>query len=114
MGQGKLFEPLTIRGVTVPNRIVVSPMCMYSADGGVANAYHLVHLGRFALGGAGIVIAEATAVEKRGRISNGDLGLWNNAQRDALRPVAAFLTEYGSVPGIQLALAADRGGRGAR
>jgi 2,4-dienoyl-CoA reductase-like NADH-dependent reductase (Old Yellow Enzyme family) len=75
--------------MTSANRIMVSPMCMYSASGGMANDYHLVHLGRFALGGAGIVIAEATAVEERGRISSGDLGLWQDAQARALEPIAA-------------------------
>ncbi|MFS3130766.1 NADH:flavin oxidoreductase/NADH oxidase [Nocardioides sp. Bht2] len=99
----KLFESLTIRGVTARNRTMVSPMCMYMAEQGMANDYHLVHLGRFALGGAGIVMAEATAIEPEGRIAHGDLGLWNDGQGEALARVAAFISEYGAVPGIQLA-----------
>ncbi|MFI5427267.1 hypothetical protein [Aeromicrobium sp. UC242_57] len=102
MGTSLLFQPLTIRDIEIPNRIMVSPMCMYAAEDGLANAYHLVHLGRFALGGAGIVMAEATAVEERGRISNGDLGLWADEQGAALAPVAQFIKDHGSVPGIQL------------
>lgn len=97
-----LFTPLTIRGVSSRNRVMVSPMCQYAAEGGLANDYHLVHLGRFALGGAGIVIAEATAVEECGRISNGDLGLWSDEQIGPLRRVSDFLRQYGAVPGIQL------------
>lgn len=98
-----LFEPLALRGVTARNRTMVSPMCMYSAQDGVANDYHLVHLGRFALGGAGVVMVEATGVAPEGRISHADLGLWNDEQGAALARVAAFLTAYGAVPGIQLA-----------
>ncbi|BCB88624.1 NADH:flavin oxidoreductase/NADH oxidase [Phytohabitans suffuscus] len=98
-----LFRPLELRGVTVPNRVMVSPMCTYAAHGGIANDFHLVHLGRLALGGAGLVVAEATAVESRGRISHGDLGLWSDLQMDALRPVSAFLKGQGAVAGIQLA-----------
>jgi len=97
-----LFTPLQIRGVTSRNRVMVSPMCQYAAQGGLANDYHLVHLGRFALGGAGIVIAEATAVEECGRISNGDLGLWSDEQIAPLKRVANFLRAQDAVPGIQL------------
>lgn len=97
-----LFSPLRIAGLESRNRVMVSPMCMYAAEDGMANEYHLVHLGRFALGGAGIVVAEATAVEERGRISYSDLGLWRDDQGEALAPVAAFLKRYGAVPGIQL------------
>ena len=75
-----LFEPLTVRGITLRNRIGVSPMCMYSAQDGVANDFHLVHLGRFAMGGAGLVFAEATSVNAQGRITAGCLGLWNDTQ----------------------------------
>ncbi|MFS3129469.1 NADH:flavin oxidoreductase/NADH oxidase [Nocardioides sp. Bht2] len=99
----QLFEPLTLRGVTLRNRTMVSPMCMYTATDGVANDYHLVHLGRFALGGAGVVMVEATGVAPEGRISHGDLGLWNDEQGAALARIAQFLAEYGAVPGIQLA-----------
>lgn len=97
-----LFDPLTLRGVTLKNRIAVSPMSQYRAVDGVANAWHLVHLGRFALGGAGLVFAEATAVEARGRRTHGDLGLWDDAQIEPLLPVTNFITQEGAVPGIQL------------
>lgn len=110
MASSTLFDQLTIRGVVARNRVMISPMCMYaSADDGVATDYHLVHLGRFAMGGAGIVVAEATAVEPQGRISSSDLGLWDDGQRDALAPVAAFLERYGAVPGIQLSHAGRKG-----
>lgn len=98
-----LFRPWNVRGVQSRNRIVVSPMCMYASPDGTAQDYHLVHLGRFALGGAGIVIVEATAVEPRGRISSGDLGLWSEEQGHSMRRLVRFLKEYGAVPGIQLA-----------
>lgn len=97
-----LFEPLTLRGVTLKNRVAVSPMSQYRARDGLANSWHLVHLGRFALGGAGLVFAEATAVEARGRRTPGDLGLWADDQIEALLPVTRFLTDEGAVPGIQL------------
>lgn len=98
-----LFTPLTLRGLTVRNRILVSPMCQYSAEDGVANDWHLVHLGSRAVGGAGIVMAEATAVEARGRISPEDLGIWNDAQIPPLARITAFIKEHGAVPAIQLA-----------
>ncbi|MBD0417355.1 NADH:flavin oxidoreductase/NADH oxidase [Oryzicola mucosus] len=101
--RSKLFTPMPIRGFISRNRIMVSPMCQYAARDGLANDYHLVHLGRYALGGAGMVIAEATAVEERGRISSGDLGLWNDEQIAPLRKIADFIRQYGAVPGIQLA-----------
>lgn len=105
-----LFTPLDVRGVVARNRVTISPMCMYAAaDDGLATDYHLVHLGRFALGGAGVVVAEATGVAPEGRISSSDLGLWNDDQRDALAPVAAFLARYGAVPGIQLGHAGRKG-----
>lgn len=97
-----LFQPLTLRGVTFKNRIAVSPMSQYRARDGYANAWHMVHLGRFALGGAGLVFAEATAVEAAGRRTHGDLGLWEDGQIEALVPVTRFLAEEGAVPGIQL------------
>lgn len=98
-----LFEALTIRGVTFRNRIAVSPMCQYSATDGLANDWHLVHLGSRAVGGAGLVIVEATAVEAAGRISPQDLGLWSDAQSEPLARIARFLKQHGAVPGIQLA-----------
>jgi len=97
-----LFSPLRLREVESPNRVMVSPMCMYASTDGFADDYHLVHLGRFALGGAGIVVAEATAVSPEGRISHQDLGLWDDAHGEALAPVVRFIAEHGAVPGIQL------------
>lgn len=98
-----LFSPIDLRGVTLRNRIVISPMCQYSARDGIANDWHLVHLGRFALGGAAMVMTEAVAVEARGRITHGDLGLWHDGQIDPLARVTAFLRDNGAVPAIQLA-----------
>ncbi|GAA3637495.1 2,4-dienoyl-CoA reductase-like NADH-dependent reductase (Old Yellow Enzyme family) [Lentzea atacamensis] len=98
-----LFSPLTLRSVTLPNRIAVSPMCQYSATDGIPNDWHLVHLGSRAVGGAGLVIAEATAVEPRGRISPEDVGIWNDEQVKAWQPITRFIKAQGSVPGIQLA-----------
>ncbi|MGZ3141841.1 NADH:flavin oxidoreductase/NADH oxidase [Lentzea chajnantorensis] len=99
-----LFSPLTLRGVTLPNRIAVSPMCQYSVDqeDGVPTDWHLVHLGSRAVGGAGLVIAEATAVVPEGRISPQDTGIWNDEQVAAWRRVTSFIKAQGSVPGIQL------------
>lgn len=104
-----LFSPLTQRSLTFRNRIVVSPMCQYSVTDGVPGHWHLVHLGSRAVGGAAAVIAEATAVEARGRISPADTGLWNDAQRDAWAPIARFIAEQGAIPGIQLAHAGRKG-----
>ena len=103
MSQAQLLSPLTVRDLTLKNRIVVSPMCQYSAIDGVVNDWHLVHLGRFALGGAGLVFVEATGVEARGRISPGDVGLWNDDQGRALARIAEFLKANGAAAGIQLA-----------
>lgn len=97
-----LFSPFTLREVTFKNRIAVSPMSQYRAVEGVANDWHLVHLGRFAMGGAGLVYAEATAVEDRGKRTHGDLGLWNDAQVEALKPVTSFLKKEGAIAGVQL------------
>ena len=104
-GAAHLFSPLRLRDVEFRNRLWVSPMCMYSAfaGDGMATPWHLVHLGSRAVGGAGLVLVEATAVEARGRISAHDLGLWNEAQAEALAPIAHFIAEQGAVPGIQLA-----------
>jgi 2,4-dienoyl-CoA reductase-like NADH-dependent reductase (Old Yellow Enzyme family) len=99
----QLFAPFAMREVTLPNRVVVSPMCQYSCVDGLATDWHLVHLGSRAVGGAGLIIAEATAVEARGRISPQDLGLWDDAQIAPLARITAFLREQGAVPGIQLA-----------
>jgi 2,4-dienoyl-CoA reductase-like NADH-dependent reductase (Old Yellow Enzyme family) len=98
-----LFDPLNLRGVTLRNRIVVSPMCEYSSEDGFANDWHLVHLGSRAVGGAGLVLTEATAVEARGRISPQDLGLWKDEQIEKLRHINRFLHEHGSASGVQLA-----------
>jgi 2,4-dienoyl-CoA reductase-like NADH-dependent reductase (Old Yellow Enzyme family) len=99
----KLFSPLFLRTVEFRNRIFVSPMCQYSALHGVPNDWHMVHLGSRAVGGAGLVIAEATAVTAEGRISPGDLGIWNDQQVKAFQAITSFIAEQGSVPGIQLA-----------
>jgi 2,4-dienoyl-CoA reductase-like NADH-dependent reductase (Old Yellow Enzyme family) len=98
-----LFTPFTQRGVTLRNRIGVSPMCQYMAHDGHATDWHLVHLGGLATGGAGVVCVEATAVVPEGRISPHDLGLWDDAHIPALRRITDFLTAQGAVPAIQLA-----------
>lgn len=98
-----LFDPLTVRGVTFPNRIGMSPMCQYSADGGFANDWHLVHLGARALGGAGMVMVEATAVEARGRITPYDVGIWSDDHIAPLTRIAAYLRARGVVSAIQVA-----------
>jgi 2,4-dienoyl-CoA reductase-like NADH-dependent reductase (Old Yellow Enzyme family) len=98
-----LFRPITFRSVTLRNRIVVSPMCQYSADDGVPEDWHLVHLGARAVGGAGLVFTEATHVEPRGRITPHCLGLWSDTQRDAFRRITAFIAAQGATPAIQLA-----------
>lgn len=99
----RLFQPLTLRGLTLPNRIAVSPMCQYQAQDGLVNDWHLVHYGGLAQGGAGLVITEAAAVLPEGRISPEDLGLWNNAQAEGLARIVHFIASQGAVPGIQLA-----------
>ena len=104
-----LFAPLTIRGVTMPNRIVVSPMCQYSAKDGFAGDWHFVHYGKLAVGGAGAVVVEATAVEPRGRITHGCTGLWSDDQIAPMKRIAEFIREQGSVPAIQLAHAGRKG-----
>jgi 2,4-dienoyl-CoA reductase-like NADH-dependent reductase (Old Yellow Enzyme family) len=98
-----LFEPFTLRGVTLRNRIGVSPMCQYSSTDGFANDWHVVHLGTRAVGGAGLVIAEATAVTPEGRISPRDLGLWRDEHVETLAQITRFVREQGAVPGVQLA-----------
>ncbi|QLG62672.1 NADH:flavin oxidoreductase/NADH oxidase [Halorarum salinum] len=98
-----LFSPLPLRGTELPNRVMVSPMCQYSSPDGLATDWHLVHLGSRAVGGAGLVMAEATAVTPGGRITPHDLGIWSDEHADALAPVADFVRSQGSVPAIQLA-----------
>src|SRR5690625_3659028 len=104
-----LFKELKIRGVHMPNRVMVSPMCTNHAPDSVPTDFHLVHLGRFALGGAGLVVVEATAVAPEGRIGPRDLGLWNDEQADKLATIVDFIRDYGSVPGIQLAHSGRKG-----
>ena len=98
-----LFDPLTQRSLTLRNRLVVSPMCEYSATDGVPNDWHLVHLGSRAVGGAALVIAEASAVSAQGRISPQDTGLWNDTQLQAWQPITRFIKAQGAIAGIQLA-----------
>jgi 2,4-dienoyl-CoA reductase-like NADH-dependent reductase (Old Yellow Enzyme family) len=98
-----LFQPIEIRGVRLRNRIVISPMCQYSAQDGQVTDWHFVHLGKFAQGGAGAVFVEATAVEKRGRITHGDTGIWDDAQIAGLKRISDFIRSQGAVPAIQLA-----------
>ncbi len=98
-----LFEPLSLRSVTLPNRIAVSPMCQYSCSDGLLNDWHLVHLGSRAVGGAGLVIVEATAVLPEGRISPQDSGLWSDAHIEPLARVVRFIHEHGALAGVQLA-----------
>ena len=99
----KLFSPLAIKSITLKNRIAISPMCQYSATDGFASDWHLVHLGSRAAGGAGLIIQEATAVSPEGRISPGDLGLWNDAQIEKYIQINQFIESQNAVPGIQLA-----------
>ena len=98
-----LFDSYTLKDVTLRNRIAVSPMCMYSAQDGVINDWHQVHLAALARGGSGLVVVEATAVSPEGRITPGDAGLWTDAQAEAFRPVVAAIKAAGAVPGIQIA-----------
>jgi 2,4-dienoyl-CoA reductase-like NADH-dependent reductase (Old Yellow Enzyme family) len=98
-----LFDPLTLRGLTLENRVWVSPMCQYSSVDGLADEWHLAHLGSFATGGVGLVLTEATAVVPEGRISPDDLGLWSDAHAESLAPVVDFVHRQGVPIGIQLA-----------
>ncbi len=99
----QLFSPVSIRSVTLPNRIVLSPLCMYSANSGMASSWHFAHLSTFARGGVGLVFAEATAIEPRGRITPRCLGIWTDEQAEALKPTTEFIASMGSVPGLQIA-----------
>ncbi len=98
-----LFTPLTIRQVTFRNRVFVSPMCQYSSDNGLPSDWHLVHLGSRAVGGAGLVVQEATAVSAEGRISPSDMGIWSDEHAVRLSRITRFIVSEGGVPGIQLA-----------
>src|SRR5882757_7800776 len=100
----KLFQPFTIRGLTLKNRLVVPPMVHYRAEAGnTCGTFHVVHLGRYALGGFGLVFVEATAVEPVGLINEHDLGIWNDAQMQSFKPLIAFMKRQGTAIGIQLA-----------
>ena len=98
-----LYEPCTIRGLTLRNRVAMSPMCQYSCEDGLASDWHLVHLGARASGGVGLVIVEATAVVPEGRISPGDMGLWDDRHVEPLARIARYVESQGAAPGIQLA-----------
>ena len=104
-----LFDSFTSRGLTIPHRIVVSPMCQYSSDDGFANDWHLVHLGSRAIGGAAVVFTEATAVTAEGRISPGDLGIYKDAHVEMLQRIVDFIHSQGSAAGMQLAHAGRKG-----
>jgi 2,4-dienoyl-CoA reductase-like NADH-dependent reductase (Old Yellow Enzyme family) len=105
----QLFSPLSLRGLTLRNRVWLPPMCQYSAQDGFASDWHLVHLGARAAGGLGLVMVEATAVAPEGRISIADLGIWSDAHGQALARVAAFCRSQGAAPAIQLAHAGRKG-----
>ncbi|MGG4602993.1 NADH:flavin oxidoreductase/NADH oxidase, partial [Alcaligenaceae bacterium Me47] len=98
----KLFEPLKLRSIMLRNRLALSPMCQYQARTGFANDFHLMHYGKFALGGFGLVMVEATGVSPEGRITHGDLGLWDDAHVEGLSRIAAAVKRYGAVAGIQI------------
>lgn len=104
-----LFEPIKIADVEFRNRVFVSPMCQYSSQDGMPNDWHLVHLGSRAVGGAGMVMVEATAVTPEGRISPADSGIWSDAHAQAFERITRFISEQGSVPAIQLAHAGRKG-----
>lgn len=108
-----LFEPLTLRSINLKNRIGMSPMCMYSAAGGAPRPWHMAHLGSRAVGGVGLVLTEATAVDPIGRISPLDTGIWDAKLTSAWRPVASFIGSQGAVPGLQLAHAGRKAGTAA-
>jgi 2,4-dienoyl-CoA reductase-like NADH-dependent reductase (Old Yellow Enzyme family) len=104
-----LFSPLTLRGLTIPNRAVVPPLCQYSAVEGMANDWHMVQLGRFAVGGFGLVFSEVVSVLRDGRITHGDLGLWSDDQVAPLRRITDFIKGQGAVPAVQLGHAGRKG-----
>src|ERR1700733_4086573 len=98
-----LFDSLVIRDLKFSNRVFVSPMCQYSSDDGYASDWHFVHLGSRAVGGAGLVMTEATAVRAEGRISPQDLGIWSDGHVEMLTRIVSFIHEQGSIAGVQLA-----------
>jgi 2,4-dienoyl-CoA reductase-like NADH-dependent reductase (Old Yellow Enzyme family) len=102
MSETKLFSPLSLRDIILKNRVVVAPMHQYSAQNGFPNDWHLMNAGRFAAGGAGLVIVESTKVERRGCGTVGDLGLWNDDQAESFKRITSFIRSCGSVPAIQL------------
>ena len=104
-----LFAPLSLRGTRIPNRVMLSPMCQYSAEDGMANDWHRIHLGSRAVGGAGLVMTEATAVTPAGRITPNCLGIWSDEHARALEPIVEFVRSQGAVPAIQLAHAGRKG-----
>ena len=106
----RLFTPLEVRSLSLRNRIVIPPMCQYSAHDGMPGDWHLVHAGRFATGGAGLVFVEATAVQRRGRITHGDVGLWSDEHIAPHARIAHFIADHGAVPTLQLAHSGRKGG----
>ncbi len=98
-----LFQPITIKSVTARNRIVVPPLCQYSAEDGIPNDWHLVHYGSYARGGVGTIFVEASGVEPRGRITHGCLGIWSDEHGEAMKPLVNIMKRHGAVPGIQIA-----------
>ena len=106
-----LFSPLALRSVEIPNRIVMSPMCMYSCADGIPGDWHKVHLGSRASGGVGMVVLEVAGVSPEGRITPGDLGIWSSAQAKALEPIVELISHAGSVPAIQIGHAGRKAGR---
>jgi 2,4-dienoyl-CoA reductase-like NADH-dependent reductase (Old Yellow Enzyme family) len=106
----KLFSPITIKNITLKNRIAISPMCQYTAVDGFANDWHLVHYGSRAVGGASLIIQEATAVSQEGRISPGDLGLYKEEHIEKLQNITDFIHQQGAIAGIQLAHAGRKAG----
>jgi len=105
-----LFQPLRLRELVLKNRIVISPMCQHAASAGHATPWHLVHLGKFALGGAGLILTESTAVDPRGRIGTADLGLWKDSQVQPLKDIVDFVHANGAAIGVQLAHAGRKSG----
>ena len=103
MTEPLLLSPYTVAEVTLRNRIVISPMCQYSAVDGMASDFHFAHLARFALGGAALIFTEAASVERAGRITHGDLGIWTDEQVAPLKRITDFLKTQGAIPAIQLA-----------
>ena len=111
MSKSLLYSPFKLKGLTLPNRIVVSPMCMHSSKDGIANDWHLVHLGSRAVGGAGLILTEAVAVTPEGRITPDDLGIWSDDHIEHLKRITTFIREQGAKSGIQLAHAGRKGSR---